>query len=249
MRKGITLIFSLWVALSTAQTKQTATETVEKAFYNERGGSYTLYIDLKIVRPKWTRELSFKTWATSGERSIMVVRAPAKDKGISFLRIKTEGWNWIPSVERIVKISPSQMAQSWMGSDFSNEDLLKEASIVNDYQHKFLTEEIVDGVTCYKIMANPKPEASVVWGHKVIWIGKDDLLERKTENYDEEGELVSTLIKTEIKVFGKKKIPTILTMLPKDKPGQKTVATITAYNDQDKIGDNFFTQEMLRKLQ
>lgn len=235
------------ISFGQSKTSPTAKFVIEKAYYNERSGSYNLFMNISIVRPKWQRELALKTWSMSGEKSMMLVLRPTKDNGISFLRIKTEGWNWIPTIERVIKISPSQMAQPWMGSDFSNEDLLKEASIINDYDHTFDGEEVLDGTLCYRIRATPKKEASVIWGYKLVWIGKTDLLERKTANYDEEGTLVSVLTKSEIKEIGGRSIPTLLTMKTIKKEGQ-TIAKITSGNFKAAIDNNFFTQEFMRNL-
>lgn len=237
--------FFISLAFQSALTPQ---EIVEKAYYNERSDASSLTIAIEVIRPSWSRELIAKTWAMGADYGMMLITGPAKDQGVSFLRIKSEGWNWLPTIERVVKISPSQMSQSWMGSDFSNEDLLKEASIVYDYQHELLGEESLDGVACYKIQATPKEGAAVVWGKKIIWIGKEDLLERKTENYDEEDTLISTLIKADIETIGGKPIPTNLTMIPNQKEGYKTVVHISAGNFEASLDERFFTQQNMKKL-
>ena len=135
-----------------------------------------------------------------------------------------------------------------MGSDFSNEDLLKEASIVHDYRHELLGEENWKGVHCYQVQATSEDGAAVVWGKKIIWIGKEDLLERKTENYDEEGTLISTLLKSDIANVGGKPIPTRLTMVPNQKEGYRTVVTISEGNFSASLDERFFTQQNMKKL-
>ena len=225
-----------------------AKEIVEKAYYNERSEAYTLDMTIEVIRPKWSRALTTRTWAKGFNYGMMVITAPAKDEGVSFMRLGSEGWNFLPSIDRIVKISPSQMAQSWMGSDYTNEDLLKEASILHDYTHQLVDEENVDGVICYKIEATPKPGAAVIWGKKIVWIGKEDLLERKTENYDELGDLISTLTKTDIREIGSKTIATTLTMTPGNKEGYRTVVTILGGDFKQEIDDYFFSKENMRQL-
>ena len=246
------LIFFLLITC-TAYSLTTAQEIdpkslVEKAYYNERSEAYTLDMTIEVIRPKWSRALTTRTWAKGFKYGMMVITAPAKDEGVSFMRLGSEGWNFLPSIERIVKISPSQMAQSWMGSDYTNEDLLKEASILNDYTHKLVGEENADGTICYKIEATPKSDAAVIWGKKIVWIGKEDLLERKVENYDELGSLISTLIKTEIKEIGGKSIATTLTITPNNKNGYRTVVTILDGDFKKEIGDYFFSKENMRQL-
>lgn len=241
------LILLALMAVSFQSTESPA-EIVKKAYYNVRSEAYSMNMTMKVVRPTWSRELTFKSWSMGADYGMMVIQAPAKDKGVSNLRIKSEGWTWLPSIERVTKISPSQMSQSWMGSDFTNEDLLKEASIVNDYTHKILGEEKYQEVTCYKIQATPKSDAAVIWGKVILWIGKDDLLQRKSEYYDEDGALINTLTNSNFKTLGGKKIATTLEMTPNNKKGQKTIVTISAANFNEKLDADFFSIENMKKL-
>ena len=245
---AILLPLGILVSLSSRAQSLSPQQIVEEAYYNERSEASNLTITIEVIRPTWSRELTAKTWALGADYGMMLITGPAKDRGVSFLRINTEGWNWLPNIERVIKISPSQMAQSWMGSDFSNEDLLKEASIIYDYQHKLLGEESYDGVLCYKIQATPNENAAVIWGKKILWISKDDLLERKTENYDEEGNLVSMLTKSDVEPIGGKPISTTLTMTPNNKEGYWTVVHISDGDFNASLDERFFTQSTMKKL-
>lgn len=239
------LIISVALLMAFAVT-DSPKELVKKAYYNVRSDAYSMNMTMKIVRPSWSRELTFKSWSKGTDYGMMVILAPAKDKGVSNLRIKSEGWTWLPSIERTTKISPSQMSQSWMGSDFTNEDLLKEASIVNDYTHSLLGEEKFQDVLCSKIQATPKSNSAVVWGKVLIWIGKDDVLQRKAEYYDEDGKLISTLTNSDFKTIGGKKIATTLEMTPANKSGCKTIVTISAANFSEKLDNGFFSIEKMK---
>lgn len=230
------------------QTQKSAKDIVNEAYYNQRSDAFTMELSMEVIRPKWTRELNFKTWSFGRDYGLMSIQGPAKDKGTNFLRIKSEGWNWIPSIERVIKISPSQMSQSWMGSDFTNEDLLKEASIVNDYTHKSLGTENLNGTICYKIQANPKEDAAVVWGKVVLWIGKDDMLQRKAEYYDETGKLINTLTQKDFKLLDGKKIATTLEMKPAEKSGYKTLVKISYADFHADLSADFFSISNMKKL-
>jgi outer membrane lipoprotein-sorting protein len=245
LKLSLVSAITLLMAFAPADTPK---ETVKKAYYNVRSEAYSMNMTMKVVRPTWSRELTFKSWSKGADYGMMVIQAPAKDKGISNLRIKSEGWTWLPSIERTTKISPSQMSQSWMGSDFTNEDLLKEASIVNDYSHTLLGEEKFQEVTCYKIQATPKANAAVVWGKVILWISKDDILQRKAEYYDEDGTLINTLVNSDFKTIGGKKIATTLEMTPNNKKGQKTIVTISAANFNEKLDNSFFSIEKMKTV-
>ena len=244
----VIIICPILMSLMPLQTHKTPNDIVREAYYNQRSNAFTMVLSMEVIRPKWSRELNFRTWSLGSDHGMMNILSPAKDKGISFLRMKSEGWNWLPSIERVVKISPSQMSQSWMGSDFTNEDLLKEASIVHDYDHRLIGNESIGRTTCYKIQANPKEDAAVVWGKVFLWIGKGDMLQRKAEYYDETGKLINTLTQKDFKELGGKRIATTLEMEPANKKGYRTVVTISMADFHASLSTDFFSINNMKKL-
>ena len=130
---------------------QTAKEIVTKSENNIRGLSSVMEMTIQIVRPAWTRSMSLKAWTKGEQYSLSVVTAPAKDAGTVFLKRVREIWNWVPTIERVVKLPPSMMAQSWMGTDFTNDDLVKASSRIDDYTHKIVGDSVVEGRKCWKI--------------------------------------------------------------------------------------------------
>src|SRR3970040_193989 len=130
---------------------QEAKDVVKKADEKAKGKPSVANITIQTIRPTWTREMSVKGWTKGNDLTLILVLAPAKEKGVDYLKRKKEVWNWIPSIERNIKMPPSMMNQSWMGTDFTNDDLVKEASILEDYNHFFLKEVVIDGRECYKI--------------------------------------------------------------------------------------------------
>jgi len=139
----------------------TAKEIVKKADDKGRGQTSQGIMTLTIVRPDWTRSITLKSWSKGTEYSLICISAPAKEKGQVFLKRQNDMWNWVPSIERIIKIPPSMMMQSWMGSDFTNDDLVKESSIVVDYTQTLLGKEKIRDQECYKIELIPLPDAAV----------------------------------------------------------------------------------------
>ncbi|HEY0899989.1 MAG TPA: outer membrane lipoprotein-sorting protein, partial [Sphingobacteriaceae bacterium] len=122
-------MFLVAVALSCSQVlfAQTAREIVRKADQNMRGNSLQAELTIRTIRPSWSREMQCKVWAKGTDYSMILIQSPARDKGITFLKRKKEVWNWMPLLERTIKLPPSMMSQSWMGTDFSNDDLVKES--------------------------------------------------------------------------------------------------------------------------
>ena len=144
---------------------------------------------------------NLKTGLLVKDYALTLITAPAKDVGQSFLKRGTEMWNWNPSINRLIKLPPSMMSQGWMGSDYTNDDILKESSVVNDYTHEIIGEETIAGRECYRIKMVAKEDAAVIWGHQIRWIDKKDFLFMKAELYDEDGYLVRTETGSDIKTM------------------------------------------------
>jgi hypothetical protein len=143
---------------------------------------------------------------------------------------------------------PSMMSQSWMGSDFTNDDLVSGVSTIDDYTHTLLGSEIVDGHNSYKIEMVPKPEAPVVYEKVIYWISKEHYLPVKVENYDEFGDLVSTINFRDIKNMGGRMIPAVVEMIPEGRPGHKTIL-ITHKSDYNiTLTESFFSQQRMREV-
>lgn len=246
-----TLILSLatLVILLTGNNLQAqdAKEIVRKAYNKMQGESNRSEMQMKIIRPKWTREYAMISWAKGRDYSLVLITAPAKDKGQTFLKRNNEMWNWRNNIKRMIKISPSMMSQGWMGSDYSNDDILKESSIVEDYTHTIISTENIQGKSCWKIKLTPKPNAPVAWGKQMKWISKGDYLQLKTLYYDEDNYLIKTEKCSDIRQMDDRTIPTKIEIIPEDKPGHKTVLTIKKAKFSVSIPANFFSQQNMKK--
>lgn len=228
---------------------QDATEIVKKAdekWSGERSSEGTM--TMTIVRPTWERTIQFKIWTLGRDYSMTLITAPAKEKGQAFLKRETEMWNWMPNISRMIKFPPSMMADGWMGSDYTNDDVLKESSIVVDFTHKIVGSEVIDGWDCWKIEMRPKEDAAVVWGKIIKWIAKDEYLMMKSEYYDEDEFLVKTELGKDVKLMDDRKIPTKLEIIPADKEDQKTIVVLDNIKFNIKIQDSFFSQQNMKRL-
>lgn len=225
-----------------------AKEIVKKADELMQGQSNYAEITMLIHRSKWDRSLSMKSWSKGTEYSLIYITEPAKEKGQVFLKRNKEMWNWLPSISRTIKIPPSMMMQSWMGSDMTNDDLVNESSIVNDYDHRVVAEEVIDGYNCYKIELIPHEDAPVVWGKIYSWVSKDKFFALKNEYYDEDGVLVNLETLSNIKNVGDRTIPTKFTIVPVDKDGQYTMMEFENIKFNIPIDDSFFSIQNMKKV-
>jgi len=247
VRAVTVLAVSFFMILSGITHAQDALDIIKKVDQKMRGNYSYQEMEMKIVRPDWERSITMKSWTKGTTYALILITSPAKEKGQVFLKRDKEMWNWVPSIERMIKIPPSMMMQSWMGSDFKNDDLVRESSIVVDYEHNFLGEEDINGISCWKLELDPKPEAPVVWGKIIAWIDKE-YNQLKVEYYDEDGYLVNIMDQSDIKKMDDREIPTHLEMIPADEEGKKTVINILSATFDDPIPENFFSQQNMQRV-
>ncbi len=202
---------------------------------------------MSITTPYWKRTLKLRMWMRRPSKSFIRITSPAKEAGIGSLRIKSEMWNYLPKVERVIKIPPSMMLQPWMGSDFSNDDLVKESSMITDYTHKVTGTEKIKGTEVYRIVSTPKPEAAVVWGSVVYLVRKSDSMPMRQEYIDERGQTIKVLTFSDIRKFGDRELPSQWEMRPTQKPGNFTRIRVVDVVFDKPIKDSIFTLRNLRR--
>jgi|SRR6185312_1259165 len=232
---------------SSQQDDSKARDIIKKAEDIIKGNTSVAEITVEVVRPTWKRTMSMKAWSKGDKYSMILVTGPAKDAGTVFLKRDKEVWNWLPSIERVIKLPPSMMTQSWMGTDFTNDDLVKEASSVNDYTHRLLGDSTIGDRKCWKIEMIPLPQAAVVWSKVYVWVDQKDYLELRLEFYDEDNKLVSIMKASDIKTLGGRILPSKMEMIPMDKKGQETVMMYNTITFDQPIDDNYFTTENMKK--
>jgi len=251
--KTITTLLTLLLLLGLTRPLHgqdlTPKEIIRKADEKFNGEKSSIaQMSMTIVRPTWERTFEFKNWTSGRDYALTLITAPAKDKGQSFLKRQNEMWNWNPTISRLIKLPPSMMSQGWMGSDYTNDDILKESSVVNDYDHEIIAEEELDGRISYKIKMVAKEDAAVIWGHQIRWIDKDDFLFLKSELYDEDGYLIRTETGSEIKNMDGRIIPTRIEMIPAEEEGHMTILEIKEIQFNSPIKEDFFSQQNMKRV-
>jgi outer membrane lipoprotein-sorting protein len=238
----------LLAAVSTwAQKRPNAHALVQKTDRALRGRTQHCKASMTVQTPDWKRTVEMEYWSINPDKTFILITAPAKEEGTSTLRLGTNMWNYLPQVERIIKIPPSLMLQSWMGSDFTNDDLVKESSLVNDYTHEITGEITVAGDACWRVVSHPKPDAPVVWGKLVVLIRKSDALPRKEEYYDEKGQLQKSLNFSDFQRAGDRDYPMRWQMVSVTKPGHETTLVYHSLVFDRAIPGRVFTQQNMKR--
>ncbi|MCE2401848.1 outer membrane lipoprotein-sorting protein [Candidatus Poribacteria bacterium] len=203
-------------------------------------------MEMHIVTPHYERTLKMLIWTKGTDKTFIRITAPKKEQGVATLRIGNEMWNYLPKVNKTMKISPSMMMGSWMGSDFTNDDLVKESSMLDDYTYQLITPEDASADLLY-VQLIPKEDTSIVWGKIIAAVRATDYIPVWQHFYDEKGKLMRVLNFKEIKTFGRKTIPSVMEMIPQNKGGHKTVVRWLSATFDSNVDDKIFTRRNLQK--
>ena len=249
MHAILTAVFLLLMAMPPAFAETPDAAAIVKAgFDHYRGRASEAEVEMVIHRPSWERTMRMKAWTKGTDKSLIRITAPPKDEGNGTLKKGHEMWTYNPKVNRVIKLPPAMMAQSWMGSDFSNNDLAKSDSILNDYTHTLTGTETHEGHTVYVIESMPRPAAPVVWGKQVLKIRDDDILLSETF-FDEELAPVKRMTARDIQMMGGRLFPKIWRMQEVDKEDEYTLLRYHALSFPDDLPERIFTLNALKTFQ
>ena len=223
-----------------------AATLVEKSFKYIRGNASMATVIMTIHRPDWERKMTIKTWTRGKKDSLFYIQSPPKDHGNGTLKKSQEMWIYNPKVNRVIKVPPSMMSQSWMGSDFSNNDLAKSDSFVNDYLHSIVGTESHEGHKVYVIQSMPKADAPVIWGMQMLKI-REDLIWLSQEFFDEDLKSVKIMTTLEIQMMGGKLYPKVWRMRETAKEDRYTQLTYSSLIFKPDLPDSLFTLTSLKK--
>ncbi len=226
---------------------QTAKEVVTKAENAIKGKTSHGTVEMTVVTPDYKRTLKMESWWVGNKKALIVIKSPRRERGNKTLKIGNEMWSYLANTETTIKIPPSMMLQSWNGSDFTNDDLVRESNIQRDYDLKIIGGDKIDGVKCWKIQGIPHPDAPVVWGKILYWVRQTDYLPAKVEYYDEKGVLKRYMEFKGIKKMGRRKLPTVWRMVNMVKKGHSTSFKLLSMKFNVKIPNRIFSFQELEK--
>ena len=198
---------------------------------------------MQVKTAHWERTMEMQTWSLGRDYFLVRIIEPAKERDVATLKRNREVWNYLPKVDRIIKVPPSMMGGSWMGSHITNDDLVKANHVDEDYNLRLLDETAVH----YVIECLPKAEAAVVWGKIVYRIRKDPRVPEQVDYYDEEMVRVRETHFDDIQQIGERIIPLRLTVLPLEKPDEMTILRYQELVYDLPLDENFFSLRNLKQ--
>ena len=220
-----------------------ANEIIKNVEHNIQSDNGYSKITMIVTTSRGERSMKMESWNRGNEKSFIKILYPKQNRGITFLKINTTMWQYVPKIEKTIKIPSSMMMQSWMGSDFTNDDMAKESSIVNDYNSVISKVDEIN----YTLTLIPKEDAPVVWGKITMIIQKEHFIPIKAIYYDEDDIEKRTLEYSNVKIIENRYVPSVMTLVPSDKSSNKTVVTMNEINFNAKIDDSRFTKSALKR--
>jgi outer membrane lipoprotein-sorting protein len=244
-----------WSAtLEPAPAELTGRRVAERAEVAMRSDRTYLRGQMTVISPRLAtdRVVAFENWDDRpGKRSFIHILAPPKDAGTTFLKLHPNLWMFIPRVERVMRIPPSMMLQSWMGSDFTNDDLVRDSSQLDDYDHELLGIDPAppghDDLRAYVVVYRPHEDAAVVWGKIVMWIETEHSTPLYEEFFDEAGVRLRAMRFGDIRQVGDRRYPYAWSMKPLDKEGHETRIQVDEIEFDVQIPDEVFTKHNLTR--
>ncbi len=237
-------ILALLLIISTHLYADEASEIMQKVDNNIRGKDIYIRLSMKVVALGHERIMKMESWSQGSKKSFVKVLYPPKDKGITFLSLNNQMWQYVPKIERIIKIPPSMMLQNWMGSDITNDDVVKQSSIVEDYDARIIKREGSIAV----IELTPKEDAAVVWGKIISNIDTQTYTSQKDIFYDEDGKEVRFFLYDKVTKFGEYYLPTYWRVQASDKENRFTEIILEDVIYDKDISQQYFQKSALKRF-
>ena len=238
-------VLILAASMTAAAAERDAKQIVRDAIDHWRGLSSYTEMMMVIHRPDWERSMTMRAWTKGQDQSLVRVTEPKKDRGNGTLTDENSMWTFSPKVNRVIKVPSSMMAQSWMGSDFSNKDIARADDIIDQYDHEILTSEEIDGIVVHDIESIPHEDAAVVWGREVLKIREDHVV-LEHAFYDQDGALVKKLVSLEVGEMGGRTIAKRQRMIKTDNTEEWTEISVIDVEYEVDLKDSLFTLSNLR---
>lgn len=243
------LIIALGVITSAATAQPALTDVLHELDQLYRSDNSHSEMSMHIVTEHWERTLRMETWSSGRDKTFIKVLSPARQAGSATLRIGSEMWNYLPNTNSTVRIPPSMMTGSWMGSDITNNDIVKEITYANDYTAEYITDQ---GTTeeqqsgQYYLKLTPNPSTAVVWSYIICAISTDPVLPVWEKFYDQHDNLIKTVTFSDVRTMGGRTIPTEMKVIPADKPDQSTTITWSKTSFNQGVSEDIFTLDNLQ---
>lgn len=242
-------LFLPFLVLSSAfgQNAEDPKEIMDRVDRMLRGDSSHGRVQMTVVTKRWERTLTLEIWSEGTEKALIRILEPKKEAGTATLKVGPDIWNYLPKIDRTIRVPSSMMMGSWMGSHFTNDDLVKETRLIRDYDIQLSYNGDRQGVEVYEFTLVPFPDAPVVWGKIVYEIRIEDLMPVWARYYGDDGELKRTMTFHDYKKMGGRLVPARMKLTPTDKQDEYTQMIYESLDFDIPIPERMFSLSELRR--
>ncbi len=239
---------AVWLVVAAPASAQTdPLEIIDRVDRLTRGDSSRGVATMEVVTENWEREMTMEIWSLGTDYSLVRLRTPPREAGTATLKAIDDIWNYLPKVDRTIKVPASMMGGAWMGSHFTNDDLVKDSRLIEDYDIEITFDGSDEGVSVWDLRLTPKPEAPVVWGHIEYRVRQGDYMPLWARFYGEDGELARTMEYSDFIELGGRLVPAAIDMRPADKPGERTSFRYAELEFDVDLDESFFSLRTLQR--
>ena len=212
-----------------------------------RGDSSYGRFTMHVKTQHYSRSLQMEGWSKGTEQTLMRIIKPLKEKGTATLKSGNTIYTYLPRTDRTIRLTSGMMMGSWMGSHFTNDDLVKESRMEEDYIPSISFEGLKEGKQVIIFELKPHADAAVVWGKLELMVTKKDFLPVYEKYYDEDLKLARTLLFDKLKMLAGKPRPSVMRLIPADKPGEYTEFVYDSLQLNIPLQDNLFSLANLKR--
>jgi outer membrane lipoprotein-sorting protein len=202
-------------------------------------------VEISIVTPKKTRTLGLRLWGKGEDKALIVIDAPPRDAGTATLKVGKNLWNYLPKISRTIRVPPSMMMGSWMGSDLTNDDIVRDSSYEEDYESEVVGRS--EDPPGWKVRMNARPDAVGLWNTVEMVFGYDDWLPVMAQFFDRKDRLSRTMRFGDVKVLGGRRIPTLISIVPEREEGRRTEFRYLDVEFDVELSDDMFSLSHLER--
>ncbi len=202
-------------------------------------------VEISIITPKKTRTLRLRLWGKGEDKALIVIDAPPRDAGTATLKVDRNLWNYLPKISRTIRVPPSMMMGSWMGSDLTNDDLVRDSSYEDDYESEVVGRS--EDPPGWKVRMNARPDAVGLWNSVEMVFAYDDWLPVMAQFFDRKDRLSRTMRFEDVKVLGGRRIPTLISIVPEREEGRRTEFRYLDVEFDVELSDDMFSLSRLER--
>jgi len=177
-------------------------------------------VEMTVTTPRQSRTIRMKVWTRGRDKALVVIESPARERGTASLRLDRNLWNYLPRISRTIRAPPSMMLGSWMGSDFTNDDLVHSASLTEDFTAAVAGPSRQPAGWLVRLDA--RPNLVGLWKRIDYVVSQDGTLPIEARYYDRRMRHARTMKFDQVRELDGRTIPTHMSLTPLDQEGHLT---------------------------